>query len=70
MQTQLPLNANWFNSILIGITQFEIIPEPYQEYFYVWNLFDGTYLQDHRSKELERADYSKEEAKGRILEAT
>ena len=56
MQTQLPVNANWFNRILITITQFEIIPEFIQEYFYVWNLLDGTYLQNHRLRNLQVLD--------------
>ena len=69
MQTQLPLNAGSFNSILIGITQFEIIPEPIQEYFYAWNVFDGTYLEDHRSAEFAEANYVKPKSKRRRLKS-
>jgi len=33
------------NKILIGVAQFEVLPEETLQYFYVWNLLDGTYLQ-------------------------
>ena len=53
MNLKIPSNASYFSSLLIGIAQFDIVPEEYLNYMYVWKYFDGDYLED-REEEDER----------------
>ena len=58
----MPPNALAFNSVMIDVVQFEVIPEALQQYLYIWKLSDGTYLQEE-DEEQANADSS-----GRLLQ--
>ena len=46
INTKSPSNAQYLNNILIGITQFEVLPRDMLRYFYFWNVLDGTYFEN------------------------
>jgi hypothetical protein len=36
--------------VLLGVVQFDIMPEELLEYFYIWKILDGTYLEESEDR--------------------
>ena len=53
MNIKIPMNAKSFNNGLNEVTQMDLIPEYLLPYFYIWNVFDGTYGQDEEEESLD-----------------
>lgn len=60
-----PTNVSFFSSLLIGVTQFDILPESILRYFYLWNLADGTYASEGEEEESEGSESTR-----RLLESS
>ena len=50
MNVKIPKNTTFFSSVLLGVVQFDIMPEEVMEYFYIWKIFDGSYLEEEEDR--------------------